>query len=147
MQESHEYPSGPNAEEPDEAFSDGAYLYEVSVSPAMVPTRLLHGSPMTNGFGQFVLFFLLYVTVGLGALLFDRRYKVLVSRKPRRPGAGWTVVTGEFFDSGGLAKARQLELLREWEPGQFDSAWAIPAKDIRDARRSGQRVVEVRKTA
>jgi hypothetical protein len=145
MPHNSDHSGGPNPEEPNLEFADGDYLYEVSVSPAMLPLRLIHGSPTLNTFGEVVLYYALHVIVGLGSRLFDRRYKVLVSRKASRPSAGWTVVTAEFVDSPELAQARQVELLRTWKAGQFAEAWAIPGEDLRQARRSGERLVEVRK--
>jgi len=61
----------------------------------------------------------------------DERFRVAVSRRPRRAGP-WRTLSIEFFDDEAAAEARQVEILRTWD----DEYWStVPPVGIRERER------------
>ena len=118
----------------EESFRDGDHLYEVHIAPASFPTRLFHG-PSSGGLAELVFAGGAQLSTALLARLFDRRWKVTVSRgEPNRAAASWQVVHTEFLSTPHRAQERRSELLAQWRPGELADRDALSFRDRRRMR-------------
>jgi hypothetical protein len=124
----------PGSSEPGRVFRDGDFSYEVSVSPASFPTRLVAG-PTTGGITDALFAAGVESLGGLAARLVDRRWKVTVCRG--RTGAravSWRVVRAEFFPDREAAEQHRTTLLTNWPPGAMADVPPMSFADLRKLR-------------
>lgn len=130
----------PDATQPDEAFSDGDYVYELSVLPAAFPVRLAqHDGATPWDFGLTILMLLGMLTEGLITRLFDHRWKVVAMRRLNHRRSPWIAVGVEFLATAESAESRRTEMIRYWVPGHLATAPGIPSDQLRRIRRTSRR--------
>ena len=129
-------PTGPDLEVPEAEFRDGDHLFEVSVTPAALPVRYLHGHS-----GDLVSDLVVAVAaglVGVASRVVDRRSKVTVARTRARPFSLWRTVDVEFFDTRAEAEAHQLALVSAWDRDRYSTQGRVGALEMSQRRRKSR---------
>lgn len=126
----------PDPERPDLVFRCGDHDFEVQTLPALFPVTGLQGQPTAWDLGTTLLLIVYLLLGSILSRIFDRRWKVVVSRMSTRRGSLWRVIHVEFLPSEAAANLRRDQLLREWSPEQFSTSLPLSRSDIKRIRQS-----------
>jgi hypothetical protein len=118
-------------EQPWRPFRDGSDVYTVDVYPSIMP--ILRTQDGFDSLIRGVLYTWFWMLI---SRLFDRRWKVVVSRQLQRRAMMFHAVQVEFFESEDEADNRQHAIARDWTPNEFSLATPFTALELERAGRA-----------
>lgn len=127
----YELSIGPDAQNPDRLFKDGAGAACVRAMPVWATTWGTR-SPAFAFEDAVVMIAVGWMRRHLWRWVRrddDDRWKLVVSCTKRRFPPWWRTVAVEFFETEQAAEQRQLQILKEWDNGQYASRPALGPRE------------------